>query len=49
MSKVYTPPIVLFNGSGWTPTYHGKTRVIRDDHRHDDFDKDWKTIAKMEG
>ena len=47
MEKVITTPVVLFNGTGWTPTYHGQTRVIRDDHRHDDFDKDWKKIAAM--
>jgi len=22
MEKLYTPPTVIFNGSGWTPRYH---------------------------
>lgn len=47
MKRIYAPPIVLFKGGGWTPTFHGKTRIIRDDHRHDDFDKDWNKIANM--
>ena len=49
MEKVITVPLVIFNGDGWTPTFCGKTRVIRDEHRHDNFDKDWKKIASMEG
>lgn len=49
MEKVVSVPVVMFNGPGWTPTYHGTTRIIRDDHRHDDFQKDWNTIARMKG
>jgi predicted nucleic acid-binding Zn ribbon protein len=23
MEKIYTPPVVIFNGTGWTPKFNG--------------------------
>ena len=26
MERIYEPPLVMFNGGGWTPKFHGENK-----------------------